>query len=160
MGAAARAADTAKKIASVASKAAAAANAARAATRPPPAELHVVRLVRSPIGQTDEVRRTLRVLRLHRLQAVAFHKNTPPLNGMLRSVMHLVRVRPLRFAPDVPAPPGHDFFLSDDGVMLGTSAEDFIRGTLDGYQEGYKAAAGAAGAAAAESVKASAEAQA
>lgn len=94
-----------------------------------PAALHFVRLVRSPIGQTEEVRRTLKVLQLNRLQATAVHKNTVSVNGMLRSVMHLVKLKPLRFDKDTPPPEGHGGYgpyLTDDGVVLGASEEDFL----------------------------------
>lgn len=94
-----------------------------------PAALHFVRLVRSPIGQTEEVRRTLKVLQLNRLQATAIHKNTPSVNGMLRSVMHLVKLKPLRFDKNTPPPEGHGGYgpyLTDDGVVLGASEEDFL----------------------------------
>lgn len=95
-----------------------------------PAALHFVRLVRSPIGQTKEVRRTLEALQLTRLQATAVHKNTQSINGMLRSVMHLVKLRPLRFDADTPPPPGHEGygpFLTDDGVVLGLGEEEFLQ---------------------------------
>ena len=55
---------------------------------------------------------------------------TQSINGMLRSVMHLVKLRPLRFDADTPPPPGHEGygpFLTDDGVVLGLGEEEFLQ---------------------------------
>lgn len=91
-----------------------------------PAKLHFVRQVRSGINQPAGVQRTLAALRLRGLQQVAVLKNTPATNGMLGRVLHLVKIQPLRFAPARPAPPGSRFFLTDDGVVLGGTEEEYL----------------------------------
>ena len=48
--------------------------------------------VRSPIGQTQAHRGTLRALGLGRIGRTAEHPEGPELAGMLRKVRHLVRV--------------------------------------------------------------------
>lgn len=58
-------------------------------------KLHAVRLVRSGIRQPWWEKRTLRALGLTRLHKVVIHKNTPAVNGLLRSVKHLVDIRPV-----------------------------------------------------------------
>eukprot|EP00049_Salpingoeca_infusionum_P018837 m.359018 g.359018 ORF g.359018 m.359018 type:complete len:104 (+) comp18372_c0_seq1:73-384(+) len=67
------------------------------ALRTLPHKIHAVRLVRSPIGQSRDMRKTLELLNLTRLHQVAFHKNTPTVNGMLNKVVHLVEVSPVVF---------------------------------------------------------------
>lgn len=48
--------------------------------------------VRSPIGQTDRHRGTLRALGLGKIGRSAEHEDSRELQGMLRKVRHLVRV--------------------------------------------------------------------
>jgi large subunit ribosomal protein L30 len=51
--------------------------------------------VRSPIGQSQRHRGTLRALGLGRIGRSAEHEQSPALAGMLRKVRHLVRVESL-----------------------------------------------------------------
>ncbi len=51
--------------------------------------------VRSGIGQTATMRRTLAALGLRHHQAVVIQKDTPSLRGMLKQVRHLVQVTPV-----------------------------------------------------------------
>jgi len=48
--------------------------------------------IRSPIGETQKHRGTLRALGLGRIGKTAEHDETPVLAGMLRKVRHLVKV--------------------------------------------------------------------
>jgi large subunit ribosomal protein L30 len=48
--------------------------------------------VRSPIGQTEKNRGTLRALGLRKIGQTVEHDDGPVLAGMLRKVRHLVRV--------------------------------------------------------------------
>lgn len=48
--------------------------------------------VRSPIGQSQRHRGTLRALGLGRIGRSAEHEDSPQLRGMLRQVAHLVRI--------------------------------------------------------------------
>jgi large subunit ribosomal protein L30 len=48
--------------------------------------------VRSPIGENQRNRGTLRALGLRRIGQTVEHDETPVLAGMLRKVRHLVRV--------------------------------------------------------------------
>ncbi len=51
-----------------------------------------VTLVRSPIGYSKEQKATVRALGLRRLQQTVEHEDTPAVRGMIRKVIHLVRV--------------------------------------------------------------------
>jgi large subunit ribosomal protein L30 len=48
--------------------------------------------VRSPIGQTERHRGTLRALGLGKIGRSTEHEDSPQLQGMLRQVRHLIRV--------------------------------------------------------------------
>jgi len=51
--------------------------------------------VRSGIGHTHRMRRTLEALGLRHHQAVVIHQDSPSLRGMLKQVRHLVQVTPV-----------------------------------------------------------------
>ncbi len=51
-----------------------------------------VTLVRSPIGYSKEQKATVRALGLRRLHQTVEHEDTPAVRGMIRKVIHLVRV--------------------------------------------------------------------
>ncbi|MBO9367692.1 MAG: 50S ribosomal protein L30 [Chloroflexi bacterium] len=51
-----------------------------------------VTLVRSPIGYSKEQKATVRALGLRRLHQTVEHEDTPAIRGMIRKVIHLVRV--------------------------------------------------------------------
>jgi len=51
-----------------------------------------VTLVRSPIGYTKDQKATVLALGLRRMHQTIEHKDTPALRGMIRKVVHLVRV--------------------------------------------------------------------
>jgi large subunit ribosomal protein L30 len=51
-----------------------------------------ITLRRSPIGQTQRQRATLRGLGLTRVGASVLRHDTPPVRGMIRAVQHLVAV--------------------------------------------------------------------
>ncbi|GIW40099.1 MAG: 50S ribosomal protein L30 [Candidatus Binatia bacterium] len=51
-----------------------------------------IRLVRSPIGEPERVRATLRGLGLTRVGKVVERRDDGPTRGMIRAVHHLVRV--------------------------------------------------------------------
>ncbi|MBU0513239.1 MAG: 50S ribosomal protein L30 [Proteobacteria bacterium] len=50
------------------------------------------RLVRSGIGRPEKHRRTLRALKLTKMNRTVTVEDTPSIRGMLRQVSHLVRV--------------------------------------------------------------------
>jgi len=52
----------------------------------------MVTWVRSAIGYKKDQRRTLRALRLHRLNETVEHEDSLPIRGMIRKVRHLVMV--------------------------------------------------------------------
>jgi len=54
-----------------------------------------VTLVRSLIGRPEKQRRTVRALGLKRLNHSVVHRDTPEIEGMIRKVIHLVRVETL-----------------------------------------------------------------
>jgi large subunit ribosomal protein L30 len=51
-----------------------------------------ITLVRSPIGQNERQRATLRGLGLTRLGKTVLRDDTPPVRGMIVKVQHLIRV--------------------------------------------------------------------
>ena len=52
----------------------------------------LVTLVRSPIGYTKDQKETVRALGLRRMHQTVEHKDNPALRGMIRKVVHLIRV--------------------------------------------------------------------
>jgi large subunit ribosomal protein L30 len=52
----------------------------------------MVTLVRSPIGFPVPQKATIQALGLHHLNQTVEHKDTPAMRGMLRKVIHLIRV--------------------------------------------------------------------
>jgi large subunit ribosomal protein L30 len=51
-----------------------------------------VTLVRSPIGYTKDQKQTVLALGLRRMHQTIEHRDTPALRGMIRKVVHLVKV--------------------------------------------------------------------
>ena len=49
-------------------------------------------LVRSPIGFSKDQKRTVQALGLRRMHQTVEHKDNPAVRGMIRKVVHLVRV--------------------------------------------------------------------
>lgn len=54
-----------------------------------------VTLVKSPIGYPEKQRRVLRALGLRKLNSTVVKANVPEIQGMIRSVSHLVKVEPV-----------------------------------------------------------------
>jgi large subunit ribosomal protein L30 len=52
----------------------------------------LVTLVRSPIGYTKDQKQTVLALGLRRMHQTIEHKDTPALRGMIRKVVHLVKI--------------------------------------------------------------------
>jgi large subunit ribosomal protein L30 len=51
-----------------------------------------VTLVRSPIGYTKDQKKTVLALGLRRIHQTVEHEDNPALRGMIRKVIHLLRV--------------------------------------------------------------------
>jgi large subunit ribosomal protein L30 len=51
-----------------------------------------ITLVRSPIGNTERHKATIRALGLHRIGQTVEQKDSPTIRGMLSKVNHLVKV--------------------------------------------------------------------
>ena len=51
-----------------------------------------LQLVRSPIGNTERQRATVRALGLRRLHQIVEHADSPVTRGMVQKVSHLVRI--------------------------------------------------------------------
>jgi large subunit ribosomal protein L30 len=51
-----------------------------------------VTLVRSPIGYTKDQKKTVLALGLRRMHQTVEHQDNPALRGMIRKVIHLLRV--------------------------------------------------------------------
>ena len=51
-----------------------------------------VTLVRSPIGYTKDQKKTVLALGLRRMHQTVEHEDNPALRGMIRKVIHLLRV--------------------------------------------------------------------
>lgn len=56
------------------------------------AKILKITLVRSPIGNTERHKATLRALGLHRIGQTIEQKDTPTVRGMLSKVNHLVKI--------------------------------------------------------------------
>lgn len=56
------------------------------------AKMLKITLVRSPIGNTERHKATLRALGLHHIGQTVEQKDTPTVRGMLAKVNHLVQV--------------------------------------------------------------------
>ncbi len=54
-----------------------------------------VKLIKSTIGQKSRVRSTARSLGLRKINSTAEHEMNPAIEGMIRSVAHLVEVKEL-----------------------------------------------------------------
>jgi len=52
----------------------------------------LITLVRSPIGNSERHKATIRALGLHRIGQTVEQEDTPTIRGMLRKVNHLVTV--------------------------------------------------------------------
>lgn len=48
--------------------------------------------VRSDIGRPEDQRQTLKALGLRRIRHTVVHNDTPQIRGMVRKVIHLIRV--------------------------------------------------------------------
>jgi large subunit ribosomal protein L30 len=48
--------------------------------------------VRSYIGRPEDQRQTLKALGLRRIRHAVVHNDTPPIRGMVKKVIHLIRV--------------------------------------------------------------------
>jgi large subunit ribosomal protein L30 len=51
-----------------------------------------VTLVRSPIGYTKDQKKTVLALGLHRMHQTVEHQDNPAVRGMIRKVIHLLRI--------------------------------------------------------------------
>ena len=63
-------------------------------------KLHAVSLIRSGIRQPYWEKRTLKALGLTKLHKTVIHKNTATVNGLLKSVKHLIDVKPVTVFTD------------------------------------------------------------
>ncbi|MDP8241625.1 MAG: 50S ribosomal protein L30 [Candidatus Celaenobacter antarcticus] len=55
-----------------------------------------ITLVRSPIGQKPNTRKTVEALGLRKLHHFVIQKDTPPILGMIKTVAHLVEVEEIK----------------------------------------------------------------
>lgn len=51
-----------------------------------------IKLFKSPIGSKQEHKRTVRALGLKKLNSTAVHELNPAVQGMIKSVCHLVKI--------------------------------------------------------------------
>ena len=51
-----------------------------------------ITLVRSMIGYTEDQRGTVRALGLHRMNHTVEHKDTPVIRGMIKKIIHVLKV--------------------------------------------------------------------
>ena len=56
------------------------------------AKIIKITLVRSPIGNTERHKATLRAMGLHKIGQVVEKEDTPTIRGMLAKVNHLVKI--------------------------------------------------------------------
>ena len=55
-----------------------------------------ITLVRSPIGQKPNTRKTVEALGLRKLHHSVIQKDTPPILGMIKTAQHLVEVEEIK----------------------------------------------------------------
>lgn len=92
------------------------------------AKLHAVTLIRSGIGRPYWEKPTLDALGLTKLHQTIVHKNTPSVNGMLRSVKDLVTVRPVVVRSDVERSACGEGNLSSSGHFFVQNASSLGEG--------------------------------
>jgi large subunit ribosomal protein L30 len=51
-----------------------------------------ITLVKSPIGNPEPQKRTVKALGLHRLHQTVIHNDNPAVRGMLAKVIHLIKI--------------------------------------------------------------------
>ena len=65
-------------------------------------KLHAVTQVKSCIGRPWWEKRTIKALGFSRLHQTIIHKNIPTVNGALRSVKHLLEIKPVEIVEEDP----------------------------------------------------------
>lgn len=80
-----------------------------------PTKLYAVTLIRSGIGRPYWEKRTLKALRLTKLNKTIIHKSSPSVNGMLLNVKKLIDVKPIALRTDIQNSPTKGEFLADNG---------------------------------------------
>lgn len=78
-------------------------------------KLHAVTQVRSFIGRPWWEKRTIKALGLGRLHQTVIHKNTTTINGTLRSVKHLLDIKPITITNEEPSEEQRN---GDEGLFL------------------------------------------
>ena len=78
-------------------------------------KLHAVTQVRSCIGRPWWEKRTIKALGLGRLHQTVIHKNTTTINGTLRSVKHLLDIKPITITNEEPSEEQRN---GDEGLFL------------------------------------------
>ena len=88
-----------------------------------PTKLYAVTLIRSGIGRPYWEKRTLKALRLTKLNKTVIHKNSPSVNGMLLNVKNLIDIKPIVLRTDVQNSPTKGEFLADNGDFFITESK-------------------------------------
>ena len=79
-------------------------------------KLHAVTLIKSPIGQPWWEKRTVKFLRLNKLNKTVILKNTATMNGQLQAIKHLIDVKPIEVVDEDTSSTGEEgVFLRENG---------------------------------------------
>lgn len=105
-------------------------------------KLHAVTLIKSGIRQPWWEKRTLKALGLTKLHKVVIHKNTPAVNGLLRTVKHLIDIRPVDVVDPYKISTEHSttteqgtpVFLKANGEFDYQKYQDFIASSSKGIK--------------------------
>lgn len=105
-------------------------------------KLHAVTQVKSCIGRPWWEKRTMKALGFSRLHQTIIHKNIPTVNGALRSVKHLLNIKPVEIVEEDPTEGQRNgeegLFLRQNGHFHLNKYKKFIENNPDMEEMIYK----------------------
>ena len=105
-------------------------------------KLHAVTQVKSCIGRPWWEKRTIKALGFSRLHQTIIHKNIPTVNGALRSVKHLLEIKPVEIVEEDPTEGQKNgqegLFLRQNGHFHLNKFKNFLENNPDMKEMIYK----------------------
>lgn len=105
-------------------------------------KLHAVTQVKSCIGRPWWEKRTIKALGFSRLHQTIIHKNIPTVNGALRSVKHLLEIKPVEIVEEDPTEGQRNgqegLFLRQNGHFHLNKFKNFLENNPDMKEMIYK----------------------
>ncbi|KAG8452190.1 hypothetical protein GDO86_004110 [Hymenochirus boettgeri] len=84
-----------------------------------PHKLYLVTRIKSGIGRPYWEKKTLEILGLQKAHKAVVHKNIPAVNAKLKTIKHLVRIKPLKLPHGLPTEQDlSDTFLKSSGELV------------------------------------------